>query len=64
MPTSLARRVTVRVPAKQTLPQAEATLRNVLGHLGCPMCLSGFNINFTDEVTLQIDAATQAVREI
>jgi hypothetical protein len=48
MATSQA--VTVHVPAKLNLEQAQKVLASVLGHVGCPTCYSGHNISFVTVV--------------
>ncbi len=56
--------VTVRVPQKLNMDQAQKVVANVLGKLGCGGCLSGFDIRFTQVVDLAVDAKTLAVHEI
>ena len=54
--------VTVRLPAKLTsIDQANKVVASVLGKLGCPGCLSGFDIRFTHEIEMVVDARTHAV---
>lgn len=40
--------VTVRVPSKMTLKQAQEVLASVLNKTGCPTCYSGRNISFVN----------------
>jgi hypothetical protein len=57
--------VTVRVPERLTnLEQANKVLANVLGKLGCPACLSGFDIRFTHVREMVVNARDLSVHEI
>ena len=52
-----ARPITVRVPGKE-VANVEALakiLRNALGQVGCPACLSGYVLTFTDLPVLVAD---------
>jgi hypothetical protein len=42
--------ITVHVPEKTNLEQAQKLLAGVLGKVGHPNCVSGFNINFQSVV--------------
>lgn len=65
MPTAtIAHPVTVRLSQKLTsLEQANKVLANVLGRLGCPACLSGFDIRFTHINDLVINPKSLNVSE-
>ncbi len=61
--------VTVHVPEKMNLEQSQKLLATVLGKVGHPGCISGFNINFQNAVdpaniVLTVDKATHSVHEI
>ncbi len=46
---SKERVITVATSSKLTLDQTLQITKDVLGHVGCPHCFSGFKFNFTDE---------------
>ncbi len=57
--------VDVRVGAPmRDLKSAQKLLANVLGKLGCPACLSGFDIRFRNRLDFVIDQQTLDVRQI
>jgi hypothetical protein len=47
-----------------SIDDAHKVLVNVLNHLGCPACLSGFDIRFTQAVDLTVNPANLAVTQI
>jgi hypothetical protein len=55
--------VTVRVPQRLNLEQTQKVVANVLGKLGCPGCLSGYDIRFTQAINYAVDPASLAVHE-
>lgn len=51
--------VTVRLPQKLTsIDQAHKVVASVLGKLGCPGCLSGFDIRFTHAIDFVVNPKT------
>ena len=51
--------VTVRLPNKLTsIDQAHKVVASVLGKLGCPGCLSGFDIRFTQAIDIAVNPQT------
>jgi hypothetical protein len=48
----------------KNLDQVHKVVANVLGHLGCPACLSGFDIRFTHEQELAVNPKTFEVSGI
>lgn len=51
--------VTVRLPQKLTsIDQAHKVVASVLGKLGCPGCLSGFDIRFTHAIDVVVNPKT------
>ena len=57
------RTITVRVPPKLNLEQAQKVLTNVLGKAGHPNCFSGFDIRFAEEIEYSVNAGNLEVRE-
>ena len=62
------RKVTVRVHESLNLDQSQKVLASVLGKVGHPMCLSGFNISFENAVNpadtiLNVEKGSQRVIE-
>lgn len=45
-------------PPLRNLDQVHKLVANVLNHLGCPACLSGFDIRFTHEQELAVNPKT------
>jgi hypothetical protein len=59
MATLQDRAVTVRLAAPlKGVDQVHKVIDNVLGHLGCAACLSGFDIRFTHEFELAVNPRT------
>lgn len=48
----------------RNLEQVHKLVDNVLNHLGCPQCLSGFDIRFTHEQELAVNPKTLDVSGI
>jgi hypothetical protein len=48
----------------RNLDQVNKLVANVLNHLGCPQCLSGFDIRFTHEQELAVNPKTLDVSGI
>jgi hypothetical protein len=48
----------------KNLDQVHKVVANVLNHLGCPACLSGFDIRFTHEQELAVNPKTLEVSGI
>jgi len=66
MSTANTKAVTVHAPTNMTLEQAQHVLASVLGKVGHPMCISGFNINFVNlgdpaPLNLKVDPGSMKV---
>jgi hypothetical protein len=57
--------VTVRLTKPlASIDDAHKVVTNVLGKLGCPGCLSGFDIRFTQERNFAVNPSSLAVNEL